>query len=166
MTKNFRIAIISNEWLLAFGLRGVILEIAPLSHVSLFSDPESFTKDSDGSKYDFVFSFRPFSDLKTEIIHSEAEAVEIRTLLKRLLKSDTHTNPSSSTQPSLTKREIDVLRLLSQGLLNKEIADRLDISLHTVISHRKNITSKLGIKTVSGLTIYAMMHGVIPNNLN
>ena len=39
--------------------------------------------------------------------------------------------------------------------INKEIADKLNISLTTVISHRKNITEKLGIKSVSGLTIYA-----------
>jgi DNA-binding CsgD family transcriptional regulator len=45
--------------------------------------------------------------------------------------------------------------------MNKEIADKLGISLHTVISHRKNLTEKLGIKTVSGLTVYAMMHKLI-----
>ena len=43
----------------------------------------------------------------------------------------------------------------------KEIADKLNISLTTVISHRKNITEKLGIKSVAGLTIYAVMHGYV-----
>jgi DNA-binding CsgD family transcriptional regulator len=61
----------------------------------------------------------------------------------------------------LTNRETEVLRLVTQGLMNKEIADKLGISLHTVISHRKNLTEKLGIKTVSGLTVYAMMHKLI-----
>ena len=46
----------------------------------------------------------------------------------------------------LTKREIDVLQLVSKGLANKEVADRLSISIHTVISHRKNISEKTGIK--------------------
>ena len=45
--------------------------------------------------------------------------------------------------------------------INKEIADKLNISLTTVITHRKNITEKLGIKSVSGLTIYAVMNGYI-----
>mgnify|MGYP000121560979 FL=1 len=45
--------------------------------------------------------------------------------------------------------------------INKEIADKLNISLTTVISHRKNITEKLGIKSVAGLTIYAVMHGYV-----
>ena len=44
-------------------------------------------------------------------------------------------------------------------LHNKEIAEKLHISLTTVISHRKNITEKLGIKSVSGLAIYAFMLG-------
>lgn len=61
----------------------------------------------------------------------------------------------------LSPREIEVLVLLTKGLINKEIADKLNISLTTVISHRKNITEKLGIKSVSGLAIYAVMHGYI-----
>lgn len=61
----------------------------------------------------------------------------------------------------ISQREIDVLRLVALGYLNKEIADKLNISLNTVLSHRKNITSKLGIKTVSGLIFYCITHGYI-----
>jgi DNA-binding CsgD family transcriptional regulator len=61
----------------------------------------------------------------------------------------------------LSLREIEVLRLVVQGYINKEIADKLNISLTTVITHRKNITEKLGIKSVSGLTIYAVMQGLV-----
>lgn len=61
----------------------------------------------------------------------------------------------------LSPREIEVLVLISKGLINKEIADKLNISMTTVISHRKNITEKLGIKSVAGLTIYAVMHGYV-----
>ena len=61
----------------------------------------------------------------------------------------------------LSAREIEVLILITKGLINKEIADKLNISLTTVISHRKNITEKLGIKSVSALTIYAVMNGYI-----
>ena len=61
----------------------------------------------------------------------------------------------------LSAREIEVLVLIIRGLINKEIADKLNISLTTVISHRKNITEKLGIKSVSGLTIYAVMNGYV-----
>ena len=61
----------------------------------------------------------------------------------------------------LSDREIDVLRLLTSGLMNKEIADKLNISIHTVITHRKNISQKTGIKSVSGLTIYAVVKKLI-----
>lgn len=61
----------------------------------------------------------------------------------------------------LSIREIDVLREVAQGYSNKEIADRLFISINTVITHRKNITDKLGIKTISGLTVYALMNNLI-----
>lgn len=61
----------------------------------------------------------------------------------------------------LSPREIDVISLIAKGLSNKEIANSLNISQTTVITHRKNITDKLGIKSVSGLTIYAVMNGYI-----
>ena len=61
----------------------------------------------------------------------------------------------------LTAREVEVLVKVVEGYINKEIADLLNISITTVISHRKNITEKLGIKSVSGLTIYAVMNGYV-----
>ena len=64
-------------------------------------------------------------------------------------------------QEDLSQREREVLQLVACGFINKEIADKLYISLHTVISHRKNITRKLQIKTVAGLTIYALLNGLI-----
>lgn len=63
--------------------------------------------------------------------------------------------------PVLSNREVEVLSLLVQGLINKEVADRLNISLATVITHRKNITEKLGLRSLSALTIYAVMHGYV-----
>ena len=67
----------------------------------------------------------------------------------------------------LSDREIEVLSLIAQGFINKEIADQLSIALTTVITHRKNITEKLGMKSVSALTIYAVTHGYVDiNKLN
>ncbi|MFO8234281.1 MAG: LuxR C-terminal-related transcriptional regulator [Bacteroidales bacterium] len=68
------------------------------------------------------------------------------------------------TASLLSKREKDVLKLVALGYTNKQIAEKLFISTHTVISHRKNITSKLGIKTVSGLTVYAVLNNLIPKD--
>ena len=61
----------------------------------------------------------------------------------------------------LSKREIDVLQLVAKGLANKEVADKLCISIHTVISHRKNISEKTGVKSASGLTMYAVLKNII-----
>ena len=64
----------------------------------------------------------------------------------------------------LSDREIEVLSQVAQGKINKEIADILNIGLTTVITHRKNIQEKLGLKSVSALTIYAVMHGYVDIN--
>lgn len=80
--------------------------------------------------------------------------------LNKLLDEE-NGSEQSSLQEILTGREIDVLRLLATGNANKEIADKLNISIHTVITHRKNISQKTGIKTVSGLTIYAVTQKLI-----
>ena len=72
--------------------------------------------------------------------------------------------PQILQQKLLTDREIEVMSLIAQGLINKEIADRLNIGLSTVITHRKNIMDKLGMKSVSALTIYAVMHGYVDIN--
>ena len=61
----------------------------------------------------------------------------------------------------LSDREKEVVKEIARGLTNKEIADKLFISVFTVTTHRKNITQKLGIKTIAGLTVYALMNGLI-----
>lgn len=70
--------------------------------------------------------------------------------------------PAPAADPNgLSRREIEVLVQIVSGLTNKEIAERLNISVTTVISHRKNIMEKLNVRSVSGLTIYAVMNGYI-----
>ncbi|MBQ1669145.1 MAG: response regulator transcription factor [Prevotella sp.] len=72
--------------------------------------------------------------------------------------------PRVLQQKILTDREIEVMSLIVQGYINKEIAEKLNIALATVITHRKNIMEKLGFKSVSALTIYAVMHGYVDIN--
>ena len=72
---------------------------------------------------------------------------------------DAYGGPGESEE--LSEREKEVLVLVAKGLLNKEIADRLSISVNTVITHRKNITRKTGIKTAPGLTVYAILGGLV-----
>jgi len=75
--------------------------------------------------------------------------------------SNDHPHQQNENDRQLTNRETEILRLIVQGYLNKEIADELNISHNTVLTHRKNIISKTGIKTVSGLTFYCIRKGLI-----
>ncbi len=78
--------------------------------------------------------------------------------------ADGHHSSQLRNEEVLSPREIEVLSLIVKGLLNKEIADRLNIGLTTVITHRRNIIEKLGMRSVSALTIYAVMRGYV--NIN
>ncbi len=81
---------------------------------------------------------------------------KIRTLLDQREDKDPET-PSVDLSP----REITIVKLISMGLTNRQIAEKLFLSTHTVMTHRKNINSKLGIKSVSGLIIYAIVNNII-----
>lgn len=89
---------------------------------------------------------------------SAPESVIIDTVGAILRRREESSEP---VRGSLSQREIDVLRLVALGYINKEIADELSISLNTVLSHRKNITAKLGIRSASGFSFYALMNGLI-----
>lgn len=87
---------------------------------------------------------------------------EKESLLERLERFVEQLGRQAESLPQeLSPRETEVLKLVAKGFMNKEIADQLNISINTVLSHRKNLTAKLGIKTVSGLSFYAMMNGYI-----
>lgn len=62
---------------------------------------------------------------------------------------------------ALSVREKEVLELMVKGLINKEIAVRLNISVTTVIFHRNNICEKLHTRSIGKLTIYAVLHGIV-----
>ncbi len=74
------------------------------------------------------------------------------------------TDAPRSEGEELSQREKEILICVAKGMLNKEIADQYNISIYTVITHRKNITRKTGIKTVAGLTVYALLNNLIDMN--
>jgi len=95
-----------------------------------------------------------------EIEISDTEKIIFRKLEKQLSALSRQKNQGMPPE-EISQREKDVLRLVALGLTNKEIGEKLYISSHTVITHRKNITSKLGIKTIAGLTVYALLNRLI-----
>ena len=107
----------------------------------------------------------------SDLWHTEQDfadhcAIEDDILRPALTKEKPHTHRRHQTPETeeLSDREQDVLVQVVHGLSNKEIADVLCISTHTVISHRKNIARKLNIHSTAGLTIYAIVNKLVDIN--
>jgi DNA-binding NarL/FixJ family response regulator len=90
------------------------------------------------------------SNSKEELLYKIQELLEARPYKTGVSEPD-----------DLSPREKTILRLVSLGYTNKHIAEELFLSAHTVITHRKNISHKLGIKSVSALTVYAIVNNII-----
>ena len=84
-------------------------------------------------------------------------------VVNKIINLINNSDESSSQAESfdLSNRETDVLVCVAKGMTNKDISDMLNISVHTVITHRKNIVKKTGIKSVSGLTVYALLNNLV-----
>ena len=77
------------------------------------------------------------------------------------LKNQQATAETGRSNEALSSREKEILVLVAKGYMSKEIADMLNISMNTVNTHRKNITAKTGIKSIAGLTVYAMLNNLM-----
>lgn len=184
------IAILEKNTLTALGLETILEELIPNAIIRVFSSFEELIEDTPDMYAHYFVSAQIFFEHTSFFIERSPKAIvlslgESPTLSgvpylnmclsqEKLIKSfmslrsyghqmKPHPHDTKMPEPAneLTPREIDVLRLVTKGLANKEIADKLNIGLTTVISHRKNITDKLGIKSASGLAIFAVMHGYI-----
>ena len=96
-----------------------------------------------------------------EIISIIDERDEIYRKLQLIIQEKFESGINYKQLSDLSEREKTILKFVAKGLTNKEIAEKLFLSAHTVITHRKNITNKLGIKTISGLTVYAILKNII-----
>ena len=94
------------------------------------------------------------------IIELTDDRKKIESHLTEVLQAD-NTPSDGPDLYELSEREREVLIELANGLSNKEIATKLHISVHTAITHRKNIVKKTGIKSVAGLTVYAMLNNLM-----
>lgn len=87
---------------------------------------------------------------------------ELHRIVSSVVEAPAEHNYAESHE--LSDRECDVLVLVARGLTNKEIASELNISPHTVISHRKNIAHKTGIRSAAGLAVYAVLNKLIDSD--
>jgi len=99
--------------------------------------------------------------LFNEVIEPDEDEKSIITKLNTQINAVAKDGARKHGNEDISLREKEVLRLVALGLTNKEIAGKLFISSHTVITHRKNITAKLGIRTIAGLTLYAVINKLI-----
>ena len=98
------------------------------------------------------FAFTDHAALK-----SDDDAISVNDKLARLVSEPER----DKRHESLSGREKEVIACVVQGMTNKQIADKLFISTHTVITHRRNISAKLGIHSPAGLTIYAIVNKLV-----
>jgi DNA-binding CsgD family transcriptional regulator len=94
------------------------------------------------------------------LISQNTTALELQEIFSKCWKMSIKTSRAQEND-ELTSREKEVLKLVALGFSNKAIAEKLFISIHTVITHRKNITEKTGIKSISGLTVYSILNNLI-----
>ena len=127
---------------------------------AISSQPSSITYQLINVMSDLWHTEQDFED------HCAIEDDILRPALTKILPNRHRRHLIPETE-ELSEREKDVLIQIVRGLSNKEIADVLCISMHTVISHRKNITRKLNIHSTAGLTIYAIVNKLVDlNNLD
>ncbi|RKX18047.1 MAG: hypothetical protein DRP35_09905 [Candidatus Zixiibacteriota bacterium] len=103
------------------------------------------------TKNEFLDEVLMINDSQSTIIHK----------LQKVINKIKQPHSKNTTTQELSNREKEILKTVAQGLTNQEIAEKLFLSIHTITTHRKNITAKLGIKTISGLTLYALLNGLV-----
>ncbi|MBI5538501.1 MAG: helix-turn-helix transcriptional regulator [Bacteroidia bacterium] len=138
-------------------LLGDILIILPQS---LYDENISIIEKHFSNSANIKYLFLNVSSNNDNNININDSSSIIEYKIKALISSFNDHSQSTGLH-ELTTREIEVLKLIAYGYTIKEIANKLIISSHTAISHRKNISEKTGIKTISGLTMYAVIKQII-----
>lgn len=113
-------------------------------------------KDKLADLTQIIYKYIPGERLNEEMMELVFDIMQLsRDLEKHAMIEELLLSPAEDYQ--LSDREHEVLELVAQGLSSKEIAERLNIAVNTVNTHRKSITRKTGIKSVAGLAVYAML---------
>ncbi len=186
MPSRPEIAVIGPNALVNIGLKSLLERIIPAADVAIFADFESLVAEDPG-RFAHLFvaaeTFVPHAPFfrapgRRTIVLADGSIPEACTgmhtldahtseeeLVRGILRLHGGAHPRShlaAPAPApLTDREREVLTLVARGFRNKQIAERLGIGLTTVITHRRNLTEKLGIRSVAELTLYAVTTGLV-----
>lgn len=189
-----RIAIVDPNTLAVLGLTGILQSVVPVMEIDAYGSFAELEANNPDRYFHYfvnmnvVMEHRQFflsRHSKTIVLSQSAEPFVLsdsfhnlcvslpeKQLLRSFLMLERYAHAGGRNRPAmpvphesvLSAREIEVMTLVVQGYINKEIAEKLNIGLATVITHRKNVMSKLGVKSVSSLTVYAVMHGYVDIN--
>ena len=158
MQQRPAIAVVAPNVLMGVGLKAILEKIIPMADVELFGDFHKTILLCNGQPQP------AYADMHRIDVCTSEETV-VRDILRMHHGAHHHEHDiAGAAHPAIAQlsgREAEVLALIARGYMNKEIADRLQIGLTTVISHRRNIMEKLGIRSVAGLAIYAMTAGYV-----
>lgn len=184
--RRFKVAIVESAAVVAEGIAAILARSPKVEVVGcyrLLSDVESLLVTgrvdvvlASVAKYHQIeastaLGSTPVVGIQTTLVEEEVlrrfaatitlftSAEEVERIVVEAAEEPSEHNVSESHE--LSERERDVLILVARGYTNKEIASELNISPHTVISHRKNIVHKTGIRSVAGLTVYAVLNKLI-----
>ncbi|MBR5820961.1 MAG: helix-turn-helix transcriptional regulator [Alistipes sp.] len=190
MNHRPSIAVLTPNILTGIGLKAILEKVIPMADVELYADFEQLQNVSPERFVHFFVSvqlyrlyasfFTPMRRrviLLTSGLQHEQEAGmhhlnvcnNEEQLVHDLMAMHHGAHPhrgmsetdSTPRTHHLTEREAEVLRLIARGRINKEIADELGIALTTVITHRRNLTEKLHVRSVAELTLYALHAGYV-----
>lgn len=193
-TKIKKIAIVDPSWLVIEGLKELIaiykefrvvwsgqeltglsekmgngeLDIIIINPMIIDYSKRASIRSAFGINVEIAMIALLYNYFESDVLKQFDEIIEIAENKHRMIKKIRHVNPvdleNSVENYELSDREKEILIAVAKGMTNKEIADCHHISIHTVISHRKNITRKTGIKSISGLTVYALLNNLIDQN--
>ena len=190
MQKIPKIAIVDPNTLAAIGLKGLLQNVMPILQVDSFGSLSELQMNHPDEYVHFFVAMSIVFDNRDFFLRYQRKSIVLTTspeswidgfhcictnvpesqLIHALLslQQGAHAHgrnlpsmPKAFQQKVLSDREIEVMNLIVQGFINKEIAERLNIALSTVVTHRRNIMEKLGVKSVSALTVFAVTHGYV-----
>ncbi len=166
-----KMAIVYPNSLAIMGLRQLLHNIMPIMEIKAFRSFDEFEASNPDSFFHYFVADSVIIEHRDYFFARAVKTIVLTAMTEQTKQfSDFNCIYINTPEEELIRSFLvleqyaEVLSLLVQGHINKEIASILHISLTTVITHRKNIVEKLGMKSVSALTIYAVTHGYVDIN--
>lgn len=126
-------------------------------------NPENFREEFNNDDFKLVAIEVGKLNRQAVALYNDVISVidDLDTMASKIKKLCSSQTDSQDEKETLSIREKEIISLVVKGMTNQEIADKLFLSIHTVITHRRNIARKLEIHSATGLTIYAIVNKIV-----